>query len=211
MADNITVKWLEVTGLTGNGMNGATYENLYKDNKQKSILDFGNVQAGKTTAIKCVVANFNGVSQVSDLQFWLDGISGDKSSTNKELSTANGWNFYYCIVPKDRLNFGIEPDSFSEAQKKGETIQNNQMSYLDESNTFYMAPIERDPNMVSINQFPSLSNDNKPLVIELEDSSATLGSRSNDSHLIMLSVQTPANANSGTTEGWYYRMNFLYN
>lgn len=211
MANNITVKWLQVKGLSGNGMNGASYENLYDNSKQRSTLNFGNVQAGKTTSLKCVVANFSGASQVNDLQFWLDSTTANaQGSTNTDLSR-EGWEFYYCIVPKNELNFGIEPDSFSEAQKKGEQLQSGQMAYLDQSNKFHMRAIERNPNNVSVNQFPSLTNPNDPLVINLTDSSSELGNRDNDSHLIMLSVQTPADANSGNTEGWYYRMNFLYN
>lgn len=210
MANNITVKWMQVSNFQlesdGEGLSNANYDNLYSDTTKTSILNFGNVQAGKVTNIKCVVAQFSGASHVSDLQFWLDSTSANATgSTNVDLS-GTGWEFYHCIVPKSKLNFNIETTTFSEAQKKGQTSSGTEttVSYLDEKNTFYMTPLKRTPDEVAVNQFADTTNTNEALAIDIEDNGT------GDSHLIMLDVQTPVDANSGNTEGWYYRMNFLY-
>lgn len=210
--NNVTVKWMEVSnfklanGGTGIG-DGVTYTPLFNDNTKTSVLNFGNVQAGKITNIKCVVARFGGASHVSDLQFWLDGIQANaQGSTNQVLSIQNGWIFYYCIVPQNKLNFNIDTTTFTDAQKKG-TTTDGKTSYLDDEDTFYMRQIDTDVNKVPVNQFSVQASSGKqePLVLEIPPG------EERDSYLIMLDVQTPTNANSGNTEGWYYRMNFLYN
>lgn len=201
MANNISVSWMQVTnfslGSGGIGLSSATYKNLYSSSSSggKSILDFGAVQAGKITNIKCVVARFKEATTVSDLQFWLDSTKAQAAgSQNKDLS-GSGWEFYYCIVPKDKLDFNIETDVMTEEQKKGG-------EYLGEKNSFKMIKIPRTVEEVSYNQF---TNDGvNPLSINI-----TQGGYG-DSHLIFLDVQTSSDAYSGNTEGWYYRMNFLY-
>lgn len=211
MANNVTVKWMQVSnfklanGGTGIG-DGVTYTPLLNDTTKKNVLNFGNVQAGKITNIKCVVARFGGASQVSDLQFWLDSTDANaRGSTNTQLTENNGWNFYYCIVPQNKLNFNIDTTTFTDAQKKGVTTD-GKVSYLDDKNTFYMRQIESNVDEVPVNQFSAPTTDNQQASLVLEIPSG----EERDSYLIMLDVQTPTNANSGNTEGWYYRMNFLY-
>lgn len=206
MANEVKVNWMQVSGFVlnsnGTGLSNATYTNLYDDNTKRSVLNFGNVQAGKITTPKCVVARFSGASQVSDLQFWLDSTTANATgSTNVDLSK---WEFYYCIVPQDKLNFNIETTTFTDAQKKGETADKT-TAYLDAAQQFHMTKIEREVDDVAINQFPQpvTGNQNASLVLNITGDYA-------DSYLIMLDVQTPTDANSGNTEGWYYRMNFLY-
>ena len=206
MANEVKVNWMQVSGFVlnsnGTGLSNATYTNLYDDNTKRSVLNFGNVQAGKITTPKCVVARFSGASQVSDLQFWLDSTTANATgSTNVDLSK---WEFYYCIVPQDKLNFNIETTTFTDAQKKGETADKT-AAYLDAAQQFHMTKIEREVDDVAINQFPQpvTGNQNASLVLNITGDYA-------DSYLIMLDVQTPTDANSGNTEGWYYRMNFLY-
>lgn len=211
MANNVTVKWMQVSnfklanGGTGIG-DGVSYIPLLNNTTQKSVLNFGNVQAGKITNIKCVVARFGGASQVSDLQFWLDSTDANATgSTNTQLTENNGWNFYYCIVPQNKLNFNIDTTTFTDAQKKGVTTD-GEVSYLDDKNTFHMRQIETNVDDVPVNQFSAPTADNQQASLVLEIPSG----EERDSYLIMLDVQTPTNANSGNTEGWYYRMNFLY-
>lgn len=211
MANNVTVKWMQVSnfklanGGTGIG-DGVSYTPLLNNTTQKSVLNFGNVQAGKITNIKCVVARFGGASQVSDLQFWLDSTDANATgSTNTQLTENNGWNFYYCIVPQNKLNFNIDTTTFTDAQKKGVTTD-GKVSYLDDKDTFYMRQIESNVDEVPVNQFSAPTSDNQQASLVLEIPSG----EERDSYLIMLDVQTPTNANSGNTEGWYYRMNFLY-
>lgn len=211
MANNVTVKWMQVSnfklanGGTGIG-DGVTYTSLLNDATKKNVLNFGNVQAGKITNIKCVVARFGGASQVSDLQFWLDSTDANATgSTNTQLTENNGWNFYYCIVPQNKLNFNIDTTTFTDAQKKGVTTD-GKVAYLDDKNTFYMRQIEKNVDEVPVNQFPAPTTENQQASLVIEIPSG----EERDSYLIMLDVQTPTNANSGNTEGWYYRMNFLY-
>lgn len=209
MANNIKVNWVQLTELqySGEGLSSSKRTQLYNQTINKSRLDFGSVQAGKITPVRCVVANFSGAAQVSNLQFWLDSTSANASgSQNIELSTG-GWEFYYCIVPKKDLKFDIS--GLTEAQKKGQT-ENGQSSYLDSENEYQMSKVPRSVETIPSNQFASLTDysDENSLVITLNSSA---DSPDNDSHLILLDVQTPVDANSGNTEGWYYRMNFLYN
>lgn len=206
MANEVKVDWMQVSGFVlnsnGTGLSNATYTNLYNNDTKRSVLNFGNVQAGKITTPKCVVARFSGASQVSDLQFWLDSTTANATgSTNVDLSK---WEFYYCIVPQDKLNFNIETTTFTDAQKKGQ-IDENTTAYLDNTNQFHMTKIDREVDDVPVNQFsqPTAGNQNASLVLNITGDYA-------DSYLIMLDVQTPTDANSGNTEGWYYRMNFLY-
>lgn len=198
MANEVKVNWIQVTGFVlnpgGNGLSNANFNPVPVDNEGRSVLDFGNVQAGKVTKLRCVVARFSGASQVSDLQFWLDNTTANaQGSTNVDLSK---WEFYYCIVPRDKLNFNIET-TITEEQKKGQASL---------AGDFYMKIIDRKVDEVPIDQFPPLSgveNQNESLVLNITGDYA-------DSHLIMLAVQTPTDANSGNTAGWFYRMNFLY-
>ena len=199
MANNIKVNWVQLTELqySGEGLSNAKRTQLYNQSTNKSTLNFGNVQAGKITPVKCVVANFSGASQVSDLQFWLDSTNANASgSQNIELSTG-GWEFYYCIVPKKDLKFDIS--ELTEAQKKGQTA-NGESSYLDSSNEYQMSAVPRNVESVPSNQFASLTDYDSAnsLVITLNSSA---DSPDNDSHLILLDVQTPVDANSGNTEG----------
>ena len=206
MANEVKVDWMQVSGFVlnsnGTGLSNATYTNLYNNDTKRSVLNFGNVQAGKITTPKCVVARFSGASQVSDLQFWLDSTTANATgSTNVDLSK---WEFYYCIVPQNKLNFNIETTTFTDAQKKGETAD-GETAYLDDTHQFHMTKIKRNVDDLEINQFPQpvTGNQNASLVLDITGDYA-------DSYLIMLDVQTPTDANSGNTEGWYYRMNFLY-
>lgn len=206
MANEVKVDWMQVSGFVlnsnGTGLSNATYTNLYNNDTKRSVLNFGNVQAGKITTPKCVVARFSGASQVSDLQFWLDSTTANATgSTNVDLSK---WEFYRCIVPQDKLNFNIETTTFTDAQKKGQTADET-TAYLDDAHQFHMTKMEREVDDVAINQFPqpTTENQNASLVLDITGDYA-------DSYLIMLDVQTPTDANSGNTEGWYYRMNFLY-
>lgn len=203
MANNITVNWMQVTNFvisgTGTGLSSATYTNIYNNSTQRSTLDFGAVQAGKVTNIKAVVARFSSASTVSDLQFWLDSTSANAAgSMNGDLS-GSAWEFNYCIVPQTKLNFNIETDAITEAQKKGYT-SGGDSAYL--GSGFRMSPIPRSVESVPANQF---SPDGvSPLSVSVPSGGTA------DSYLIFLDVQTSSDANSGNTEGWYYRMNFLY-
>ena len=199
MANNITVKWIEVKnrslGGNGVGLTGANYTDLYNSSTGRSTLDFGAVQAGKVTNIKAIVARFSDATTVSDLQFWLDSTNANATgSSNPDLS-GEGWGFFYCIVPPDRLNFNIsDPNTvFSESQKKGESSLGAGYS---------MSPVPKTVEGVSPIQFTSNGQDPLSLTIPYNEYA--------DSYLIFLDVQTSSNANSGNTEGWYYRMNFLY-
>ena len=206
MANSVKVNWIQLSDINYSETDGylsATRTNLLNNSTNKSTLNFGNVQAGKITPIRCVVANFSGATQVSDLQFWLDSTNANASGSQNTDLSGNGWGFYYCIVPKSGLKFDIT--TATEAQKKGVT-SNNETSFLNES--YKMEPVPTKVEEVPSNQFPSVTVGNDSLVINLNSSA---DSPDNDSHLILLDVQTPADANSGNTEGWYYRMNFLYN
>lgn len=212
MSNNVTVKWMQVSGFTlrqnvssGEPTFTASYNDLNNASNNRSTLNFGNVQAGRITGIKCVVARFSGASHISDFQFWLDSTDANATgSTNTDLS-GGGWEFYYCIVPKSELNFNIESDAFTDEQKKGQKA-NGQFAYLDRNNKFNMSRVPRSADDVDVNQFKMSTSNNSPLVLDIPDGSGNY----KESHLIMLDVQTPSDANSGNTEGWYYRMNFLY-
>jgi hypothetical protein len=210
MANSVKVNWFQLSDINYSETDGflnSTRTNLFKVTTNKSTLDFGNVQAGKVTPIRCVVANFSGATQVSDLQFWLDSTNANASGSQNTDLSGNGWAFYYCIVPKSGLKFDIT--TVTEAQKKGVTSDDNaSYLYYDNSESYQMIPVPTSVEEVSSNQFPSITAGNDSLVINLNSST---DSPDNDSHLILLDVQTPADANSGNTEGWYYRMNFLYN
>lgn len=210
MANEVKVDWMLAQGfvLKPDGIGIAHMSNprnLYDNDTKRSVLNFGNVQAGKTTAIKCVFARFSGASQVSDLQFWLDSTTANATgSTNVDLSK---WEFYRCIVPQEELNFNIETTTtFTDAQKKGQTVDGG-TAYLDDAHRFHMTKMERTVEDVAINQFPqpTTENQNASLILNIPADKGYA-----DSYLIMLTVQTPTDANSGNTEGWYYRMNFLY-
>ena len=103
------------------------------------------------------------------------------------------------------MNFNIDTTTFTDAQKKGVTTD-GKVAYLDDKNTFYMRQIEKNVDEVPVNQFPAPTTENQQASLVIEIPSG----EERDSYLIMLDVQTPTNANSGNTEGWYYRMNFLY-
>ena len=107
--------------------------------------------------------------------------------------------------PQNKLNFNIDTTTFTDAQKKGVTTD-GKVAYLDDKNTFYMRQIEKNVDEVPVNQFPAPTTENQQASLVIEIPSG----EERDSYLIMLDVQTPTNANSGNTEGWYYRMNFLY-
>ena len=203
MANNITVNWMQVTNFSlsggGTGLNSATYTNLYNQSSQRSTLDFGAVQAGKVTNVKAVVARFSDASTVSDLQFWLDSTNANASGSQNQNLGGSDWEFNYCVVPQERLNFNIEQDAITEAQKKGYT-DGGDAAYI--GNGFQMKPIPRTVESVQPNQFSSDGTNAASFSIP---SGGTV-----DSYLIFLDVQTSSNANSGNTEGWYYRMNFLY-
>lgn len=204
MANNVNVEWIQVSNIklntNGTGLNNYTEVKLFDNTSQKSTLNFGNVQAGKVTSIKGVIARFSGASQVSDLQFWLDSTDANATgSTNIDLSIDMGWNFYYCIIPQDKLNFNFEAPTLTDSQKKGD-------SYLDNGGKYKMKAVKTNVDEVPVSQFSqeTINGDEEPLVLNIQ----TGGTE--DSHLILLDVQTPSDANSGNTEGWYYRMNFLY-
>lgn len=195
MANNITVNWVEVTNINGVGGFHANYSQLYDSTTQRSTLDFGAVQAGKTTNIKAIVARFSAATTVSDLQFWLDSTNANAAgSTNTNLGTSD-WEFYYCVVPKEKINFNFGETNFTEEQKKGGASL-FQVSNGNENEIFSMSTVPRRVEDVPPNQFRQ--------TLQISNGESV------DSHLILLSVQTSSNANSGNTEGWYYRMNFLY-
>lgn len=203
MANNITVNWKQVDAMVLNsnnvGLATATYTNVFDSTKNRSILNFGAVQAGKVTNLKCVVAEFSDASTVSDIQFWLDSTSSNATGSQNTDLSGSAWNFYYCIVPKANLNFKVQ-DTFTENQKIGATV-NGVTYYLDKSDgpagNFKMTPVPRTVEQVQSNQFGGVT-------LEISTGSSA------QSPLIFLDVQTDSNANSGNTEGWYYRMNFLY-
>lgn len=208
MANNITVSWQGVTnfvlGNNNTGLSSATYTNLLNNSTGRSVLDFGNVQAGKITDIRCVVARFSGASSVGNINFWLESTNANATgSQNTNLGTSD-WEFYYCIVPQSKLNFNItaeasEPGGISEYRKRGKDNENN-VAYLGPG--FYMTEIPRSVESVPNNQFTA--DNSEPVTMEIQSGGHA------DSYLIFLDVQTSSNAYSGNTEGWCYRMNFLY-
>jgi hypothetical protein len=194
---SITIQWLEeIHDVNGN----KTSSNLYDSELDKSTLDFGAVQAGKTTKVKCITAQFTAAEvahTVTDMIFWLDGRTAVNGGQNIVLSGADGWNFYYAVADNalvSTLGFNLYSQSFTEDQKTGATV-NNVIQYLDMTNSRYkMAAIPESEETGVIFDLTVYPEPNVPAV----------------SKAVLLSVKTDAEANSGNTEGWYYRMSFLY-
>lgn len=149
-------------------------------------LDFGSVQAGKATDVKCVVAKFAG-SSAQNLKFWLESrVASLPGSQNQNLSKENGWSFFFYARKRDLVVLNHNYANLNNAQKIGEealpTGSGEKFKEIPET--------EETANVADMKVESVASGDFTPY--------------------IYLDVETPNSAVDGLTDGWSYRMSFLY-
>lgn len=150
-----------------------------------SKLNFGAVQAGKATEVKCVVAKFAGTS-VQNMKFWLDSRSASLAgSQNQTLSEANGWSFYSYIRKRD-----------------ASPVLNHTHGNLTNSQKIGTEALPTGENFAKVRDSEEAAQFN-----DMKVSSVAAGDYS---PYIYLSISTPVTANDGITDGFSYRMSFLY-
>lgn len=151
-----------------------------------SKLNLGAVQAGKATEVHCVVAKFAGTS-VQNMKFWLESRTANQpGSQNTNLSRENGWQFFSYIRKRDLTPLNHNYANLTNGQKTGtEVLPTGTNEYFKE------LPDSEEQASVSDMQVSSVAaNDFSPY--------------------IYLDVNTPSNALDGLTDGFSYRMSFLY-
>lgn len=200
-----TVTWHDITFNSSGGYTNrdgsTTYPSLSavpalaKENGVTK-LDIGAVQAGKPTSVRCVCPKFTG-SSVQNLRFWLESRNANASgSVNQNLSEANGWFFYHYVIARNAsqiLNHTFPGPEFSggivtDGQKTGS--ENLPSAYGTNQKFIKLPESEETASVANMKVSSVASGDFGPY--------------------IYLTVQTPTNAVDGLTDGWSYRMSFLY-
>lgn len=182
-----TVTWHEVN-FAQNGSLEVALNNIppLTVENQLSKLNFGAVQAGKATEVKCVVAKFSGTS-VQNMKFWLESRTANQpGSQNQNLSRSGGWYFYFLVRKRDDTPIlNHTHSSLSNGQKTGS---------------------EEIPGISDLfREVPE--TEETAVVADMKVSSVAAGDYS---PYIYLNVNTPSNASDGLTDGFSYRMSFLY-
>lgn len=160
--------------------NSPAYTQLPTENSYVK-LDMGAVQAGKITEIKCVQPLFSG-SSAQNLKFWLQSRTAAlNGSVNTNLVKESGWYFYHMVRRSDLTVFNHSTTVTTQLQRSGGEISG--------INTVF-------------SQIPETEDESSII-----QSSVANGARG---PYIYLTVGTPASASDGLTDGWSYRMSFLY-
>jgi hypothetical protein len=145
-----------------------------------SVIDFGSVQAGYWSDVKCVRALFSG-NTANTLKFWLNDTVATNSSASVSVSASATapWKHYYAIA-----SGWFNPASVTDAMKAGGT------------NTLQ--------NGVNFTALPESEPSSSNFV------TTTIASAGTYTDYIYLCLQPPSSAADGLTSDFGYRLSFLY-
>lgn len=158
-------------------------------------VDFGSVQAGKTTEIVCVSPRFSGMTtSVSNIKFWLESAMANNGAVNNNMDASGyAFSFKYLVLSSSSETKINLSNTFTEGQKNG-------TDYVYDGINRKMTTIPRSEEAAGSQQTDLSSITVLPGVDEVVDTMP----------YIYLSVVTPNTAASGVTDGWCYRCSFLY-